>query len=101
MLCNLGLEDEFMDSGLVLITSIIWCGPDEERVCRLTGLDPEFVRTRAERLRRAQIWGSDGKVYMEELEDESHFGIWIVLATACADGLLQRKLGTPTEARVL
>lgn len=90
---NVGIEEKSLDSGLILMTSIIWCGPDEARVCEITGLDPEVVRVRAERLRKSQVWGDCKTVNIDDdvkLDDAGSVSTWIILAVLCAEGEVVR-----------
>jgi len=86
LLEDLEVGEESLDSGLVVMASILWTGPDEARVREATGLDPEAVAVRAERLRRNGVWTGEG-VAVDGIEDS--VPIALVLAIMCADGLVE------------
>ena len=84
-----GPDDPDLVGYLILMTSIHWTGPDEEKVCEVTGLPPEEVAWRAENLRKQGIW-EDGKVciYGGDTPEESMIGLTI--AALVAEGMVAR-----------
>lgn len=90
LLEDVGLGEEDLDSGVMVMVSVFWTGPDEEKVCSMTGMDPESVKVRADRLRRSGVWDGDGHVYLDGL-DQGPLGFYvgIILAAMCADGKVE------------
>jgi hypothetical protein len=75
---------------MVLMASAHWAGPDEERVCEITGLPPEEVAWRARNLRKQGVW-RDGKVRVDLGETPEHGVIGLTLALLAGEGLVEAK----------
>lgn len=76
---------------LLLITAALYVGADEQRVIWLTGLKPDFVKARVERLRASGFWGSDGKLYVDPglYVETGESGVTLLLMIFCAEGVVE------------
>ena len=63
-------EGAGVDVGTLLLLSAS-VGPDLEKLCRMTGIDPAFVRTVGVRLAANGIWASDGLVHANWDDEET------------------------------
>ena len=88
--CGLeGPDDPHITGALILMASIHWTGPDEEKVCEVTGLPPEEVVWRAENLRKQGVW-KDGKIYLDLGDTPDEACVGLVLGVLVAEGMVKR-----------
>lgn len=66
-----------------------WVGPDEKKVCEVTGLPSEEVAWRADNLRKEGVW-KDGKIHLDlgETPEEGHIGL--LMGVLVAEGMVRR-----------
>jgi len=84
---QLGTKDE--EDSALLVMAAIGFGSNEADLCKFTGLDPEFVRIRAERMRASGIWTEDGNVVLDsdvDMENAATAEIVVCLHMLCAEG---------------
>jgi hypothetical protein len=84
-----GPDDPHLTSGLILMTSCHWTGPDEEKVCEVTGLPSEEVAWRAKNLRKQGVW-KDGKIHLDLGETPEEGVIGLTLGILAAEGMVER-----------
>jgi hypothetical protein len=85
------LDGGLRDSALVVLASL-WTGPDEARVAAATGVRPDEVRARAERLREAGTWTADGKVALdaEAFDGPAEYNVVLIINVLVANGEIVR-----------
>lgn len=88
---DLGLSSRDEEDSAVLVMTAFSAGSDEASLAKATGLSPDFIRPRAERMRQSGIWTDDGTVVIDEdadMDDASQAQVVVILHTLCAEGLL-------------
>ena len=85
---RLSERDPSFSTAVILLASA-FLGPDEDAIARFTGLCRHLIGCYGKRLRESGVWGSDGKIHCEWMDEETGAAaFW--LDVCVAEGIAER-----------